>query len=208
MTCSDTSFGVLTFFHPGEGGSSSSDGVFLEGFRAAAFMRREYLGDLPQGSKPGDPTKAGIVFVNLTGETQDMIIGVDRNSVPRYKSRVVEVTPRMTDIWVKGGKRMSYDLKVGVLYRFELNKYVDGERLVKELPVERVHEIGIRNISTERKTLFINGDADFPCEIGAGSRAEIKIPGGDVVLSYGYEDTPLSYYVIVRPQPGLIVEMG
>jgi hypothetical protein len=186
---------------------SDFTGVMLEGFMRCAFARQVVEPDVPQGVTSGQCDKAGLLFINNTGDTQDIMIATMPTSVPRFKTRVVEHIPRRTDIWVKGGQRLSYDLEAGVMYRFELNLYAQGKRVIKDAPIERLAEITIRNASAHHRTLVVNGDNFAPHGLDSGKSLKLHVPMGEIVLAFDAEDTPDATYLIVRPQPGMLVEM-
>jgi hypothetical protein len=188
-------------------GASIFSGVSLEGFRPVAYMRSAYSMELPAGCNAGDCDKAGLLFANNTGQTQEIMVASESLGVPRFKSRFTDLIPRNTDIWVKGGQRFNYSLVAGVLYRFELNLYAQGEKKNVQIPAERLAEITVRNISNNHKTLYINGDATSSLGIDEGKSVRISVPGGEAILSLYSEDIRDAYYVIVRPQPGMTIDM-
>lgn len=188
-------------------GASDFTGVMLEGFKQCAFARRAVGFALPQGVTGGQCDLAGLLFINNTGDTQDIMIATMPTSVPRFKTRVVELIPRRTDIWAKGGQRYNYDLEAGVMYRFELNLYAQGKRVVKNPPLERLAEITIRNASALHRTLVVNGDNFAPYGLDSGKSLTLRVPMGEIVLAFDAEDKPDASYLIVRPQPWMLVEM-
>lgn len=189
------------------GSASSFNGVSMEGFRPVAFMRGNFGLTLPAGCKAGERDKAGLLFVNNTGQTQEIMVATELIGVPKFKTRITELIPRNTDIWVKGGQRFNYPLVAGLIYRFELNYYEQGTRKFIETPPERMVEISVHNSSTSHKTLYFNGETSKSVDIDAGKNARIFVPTGEIVLSFDSEDKPGSYYLIVRPQPAMTIEM-
>lgn len=198
--------GFGTFlFTPGVAGGAPDYRIAT--FEKAAFMRVSYDFPHPQLVRPGSKETPLLLFVNLTDATQDFYIGAASHSVPRWKSRVVEVPPRPTDMWLKGRERLNYPLEAGVVYRLEIRKYEGGAPAPAPVPEDRLMNITVINRGADSVNLIVNGDRSCPVHIGQGVAKSFPVPGGDVVLSCHAADTPDACYLIAKPQPGFAFDM-